>query len=177
MTTAEKALNDYYSAKQAKVRAEEYLNGAYSSIKKAREDLEGCNATIKNVEKRLSDVNGIISMFKGDITSCIEKADRTANSSNEKYISAIKCDQVVMASVAFAFRSKSVSDDTDSSFAYQSLEKEKARLERQKSELEKEIHELCETISELEGSIKRYNSLVQSCAEAMSNSLKLIYGN
>ncbi len=143
-----------YSTARANRNKAESRKAACESQKRSEEySLASGKAEKKNLEERLSDIRVIISLLEGDVPSYIAKANRTAETAGEKYVSAIQCSMITNAGIQMAYRTKSVEEDADSANAYNSCLNEKIRLETAIEELRIYIQKINSKIDSLNAEI------------------------
>ena len=172
--TRDEAKNNYKKYRQGYETAEcnrkKALYLADQSVmekKRAEAELTSSKTSKKNLENRLEDIKHIISVFDGMITSSINNANRSAKNAEEKYKAAIKCTSVSSASIEVAFRTRSISEDADSSFAYRGCNTEKVRLEKAIEEIRIRINKLDSDINLFQNDIKKYTNNANTYAEQM----------
>ena len=160
--------NLYYEARGKRNRANEIMNERTKKKKQSESQLSSCKTQKKNFEERLRGVKKIISFLENNVSQCFDKANKSAISAGEKYVSAIRCDTISSANIGSSFHSKTIEEDTIMlKPAHQSCKDEKARLEREIQKLDEQIKTLNNAIASLESDIRRFRNAASNAEDDM----------
>lgn len=155
--------NLYQEARSDRNRANGMLDESVAKKRQNESLLSECKAQKKNLEERLRGVKNIISFFLNDVTQCVNRANCSAESAGEKYITAIRCDTITSASIGRTFHSSTIDEDTLMlAPAFQSCNDEKDRLEKSIQTMSEQITRFNNAISSLESDICRYRSIASN---------------
>lgn len=143
----------YYEARNA-VKRTNYEIESYQSKKRSGESaLVSENKKKKDLEARLADIKEIIALLENSVPAYITRANRTAETVGEKYVSAVKCSEITNADIEAAYHTESIENDVNSADTYQNCLSEKDRLETAIEDLNRAIQKLHNEIIALEDSI------------------------
>lgn len=183
--TPEEASEEYsyykhrYSDAAAQRSASMRLEDSYVSERNAaNSQLSSLSSQKLNFEKRLEGIDNIIKMLEGtggwfstNVPSTITKAVSSIQKTDASYHQSIRMTGgTAAASLATAFRTKTVDEDANSASALQGYKTERAKLEQNIIDLNNQIASLSGMISSLNGKINACNADQASLQRTMNES-------
>lgn len=114
-----------------------------------------------NFSKRIKELGVIIQMLEGNslfngVPFHIDKADKLSQKTDQSFKECIKCDGVACADFHKVFRTKCVTEDTNSNSALTKFKQEKQRLETELDNLNRKINSLETQVEDLTRNINGY---------------------
>lgn len=157
MTKAEmNILEGKLSDAKAGMRKQSKLSSSLSVEKGIYEERQqSFMAQERNLEERLKQVQKIIDLFNKKISDDIEKTNAAAFTMNERFAASIKCSDMPPVDLNQAFKVKKVDSESNTSGAYNSCVKEKARLEQGISDLKVSINKAKSQVDALDREIAK----------------------
>lgn len=135
---------------------------ACNQKRQVNQELSGCKSDKINFEKRIESLEKIIKMLEGqsgifstNVVKSIEDANKYSKKADDSFIQCIKSDSQTSASISEAFKTKSVTNDTDSNNALILFKNEKDRLEH-------ELENINRKMDNLELELNQINKNIQS---------------
>lgn len=135
---------------------------AKTARNKQQTALENQKTIKKNLEKRYDDLDRIIRTFDNSLTTQIRNTNTKAQNANIAYRAALFCSDgsIQNASLADAFRTKTVTGDTDTSNAYQACVSERSSTSQKITDAKNEITRLKKLYDYWDSEYKRYKTQV-----------------
>lgn len=121
-----------------------------------------------DLEKRLQQVMRILSLLGGNVSDGISGVNSAANAAGKSFRSAIRCCEIVSASLEIVFYTKSVEEDSRTASALFGCRAEKDRIETEIAHLIASIKSLEEEMRSLSSSISTQNNRIDALNRSIS---------
>ncbi len=146
-------------------RAMESLQQTYSA---RNNQVSQCRNDKINLEKRLQQVVRILFLLGGSVPDAIVSVNSAANTAGKSFRSAMRCSEIVSASLETVFYTKSVEKDSHTASALSGCQAEKDRIEIEIVRLAASIKNLEEEMRGLWGSISIQNNRIDALNRAIN---------
>lgn len=151
----------YEEAIRARNQADKSASDCKARKRSIESSLSDCRTEKNSLEARRDAVKAILSHFDNNTSYYVNKANRSAKTAGEKYVTAIKCDTISSASLETTFHTKTVSEDPHLSSAYTDCYTEMTRLETAIETINAQIQKYDLEMNSLEAQISAFTKSAQ----------------